>query len=107
MFKTNFNHLHYLLSENFENIEVSEKADDKIGQYIELTVESDLECKITIPKKNLESPSFNWTYLADPTNMDSIVERSSNINTFANDVVDIFENKRFSKDYLTEKEETE
>jgi hypothetical protein len=100
MFKANFNHIHYLLSEKFENIEVSEKADDKTGQYIELIIENDLECKIHITKKNLENPSFNWTYLANPNDETSIIERSSNINTFTNDVIDIFETKKFSNDYL-------
>ena len=49
-FKSNLNRIHYLLSEKFENIAVSEKANSQLGSYVEMTIRENLECKLLIRK---------------------------------------------------------
>ena len=99
-YKSNFNKLHYLLSEKFNNIEIVEKSNPKLGSYIELIIKEDLECKVIIKKRDLEKNQFNWSYLANPLNEESKVDRTSKVETIASDIVDIFTNKRFDSEYI-------
>lgn len=98
-YKSNFNRLHYLLTEEFSNVEVTEKANSSIGSYIELNIKEDLDCKILIKKKNIESQVFIWEYFPDP-NGEQTIKRTSSIDNFTSCVKDIIDNKRFSSEYL-------
>lgn len=52
---------------------------------------------------SLSNYNFNWSYFSNPLDENShLVERSSSVDSFANDVKDIFEKNRFSEDYLRE-----
>jgi hypothetical protein len=99
--KENLNKIHFSLSNRFD-VELNEKNDLKFGNYIEFSIKEDIkELKAFIRKSDLENSTFSWNYLSNPLDIDStIVERSSNIDGFLNDVVDIFEKNRFDSDYL-------
>jgi|APCry1669189665_1035243.scaffolds.fasta_scaffold06419_2 hypothetical protein len=99
-FKSNFNQLHYLLTERFDNIIVEEKSNPQLGNYIQLSIKENLECKVLIKKKDLENNKFNWSYLANPLNEKSGVERISTVETITKDIEDIITNKRFDSDYI-------
>jgi hypothetical protein len=99
--KDNINKIHLDLTNKFEDVSISEKSSPKLGNYIELCInESGLNLKAMISKSNLESKSFNWIYLSNPSNGDSIVERKSSVDSFSNDIQDIFEKNRFDSDYI-------
>lgn len=104
MFKTNLNQIHYTLSEKYENITVNEKADNKFGDHIEMVIENEdgLQCKAILTKKDLDNQNFKWFYFSNPEEMsqDVMIERVSSVFEFTKDINDIFENKRFSSDYL-------
>lgn len=99
--KNNLNKIHFELSDKFD-VNLLEKSDLKIGNYIEFLIKEDnKELKLIIKKKDLENKSFNWSYLSNPIdNNSNIVERFSEIDNFINDVKDIFEKNRFDSDYL-------
>jgi hypothetical protein len=99
--KQNLNKIHFLLSDKF-NVELNEKSDLKIGNYIEFIIREDnKEIKASIKKSELNNNNFNWNYLSNPLNESStIVERFSSVDGFINDIVDIFQKNRFDSDYL-------
>lgn len=99
--KKNLNKIHFELSDKFD-VNLNEKSNLKLGNYIEFLIKEDKkELKLTIKKKDLENKSFNWNYLSNPLNNNSdIIERFSNIDSFLNDVTDIFDKNRFDSDYL-------
>jgi hypothetical protein len=98
--KQNVNKLHSDLSDKYQ-VEIQEKFDRYFGNYISLSIkEGNLNLIAKISKKDLESNVFNWVYLSNPEEDNSLVERNSNIDSFVNDVVDIFEKKRFDSEYL-------
>lgn len=100
-FISNLNKIHYLLKENFQNLEFFEKSNIKFGNYVEFVVKENMECRIIIEKKNLESSNISWKYLSNPLIKDShLVERSSSIENFVSDVSDIFINRRFDSEYI-------
>ena len=99
--KNNLNKIHFELSDKFDVV-LNEKSDLKIGNYIEFLIkEGKKELKLIIKKKDLENKIFNWNYLSNPLDSNSIiVERFSDIDNFLNDVKDIFQKNRFDSDYL-------
>jgi hypothetical protein len=99
-FKINLNKIHYELSEKFSNIEVVEKANSKLGQFVEISVKENLECKIIIKKTDLENNFINFHYLSNPLNENSSVHRTTTVEEFANTIKDIIDNKRFESEYL-------
>jgi hypothetical protein len=99
--KTNVNKIHIDLSNTYQNVEILEKSNLRLGNFIELSVvESNKNLKIQVSKYELEKDVFNWLYFANPQDENSIVERTSTINSFLFDVSDIFEKNRFDSDYL-------
>lgn len=100
--KQNINRIHIELSNNFEEVNLSEKSDVKRGNYIELSIlENNKNLKVLISKTDLENDNFNWDYYANPLNENSdLVNRSSSISLFVEDVKDIFEKNRFNSEYL-------
>ena len=72
-----------------------------MGNFVEFrVVENNKELVLSIRKYELEKDIFNWSYLSNPKDANSVVERVSNINSFLSDIKDIFEKNRFDQDYL-------
>ncbi len=99
--RTNVNKIHSDLTDNFSNVQISEKSNIQLGNFIELSVlENNKDLKIQISKYELEKDVFSWSYFSNPERPDSVVERVSHINSFVGDVSDIFDKNRFDSDYL-------
>lgn len=100
--KQNVNKIHIDLSNSFEEVNISEKSNLTYGNYIELSIlEGKKNLKAIITKRDLENNRFDWKYYANPLNENSdLVDRSSSVNGFLNDVKDIFEKNRFNSEYL-------
>ena len=99
MFKSNLNAIHFQLTESFESVSVNDRK-DKWGT-LEITVKDVLEAKILVTKKDLESNQFNFKYFSNPKDDTSyLIERSSTVENFSDIIKDIFDNKRFSEEYL-------
>lgn len=99
--KKNINRVHFLLSEEFESVDIKEKVSKDLGNYLEISIKEDLECRIVIPKKDLESEHFKWKYFSNPNDSESfLIERVSSVESIKVDVRDIFDKKRFDSEYL-------
>lgn len=99
--KKNINRIHFLLSEEFESVDIKEKVSKELGNHLEISVKENLECKIVIPKKDLESEYFKWKYFSNPNDSGSfLIERISSVESIKNDIRDIFYKKRFDSEYL-------
>jgi hypothetical protein len=101
----NINKIHSDVSSSFDNVEIVEKSDIRFGKYFEMSIfKEGLEVKSIIPFVSISNSNFNWSYYSNPTDNNShLVERISNLNTFMNDVKDIFEKSKFDSDYLENK----
>lgn len=99
--KANVNKIHFDLSNQYQNVNIQEKTNHKLGHYLEISVlESDKNLKMIVTKYELEKDTFNWSYFANPEDETSLVERVSSVNSFLGDINDIFEKNRFDSDYL-------
>lgn len=102
--KKNINKIHFNLEKEFENLVIVEKSEKRFGNHFEITInESDLVLKAQLTHKNLEFENFTWTYLSNPEDENSVVERVSTTDDFVKHVKDIFQKKRFDSDYLKNK----
>lgn len=100
-FKSNFNKLHFNLTSKFKDVSVKEKFNRELGNYIEISINEDIECKVLIKKSDLERDTFNWLYLTNPLKEDSsTIARVSSIDNFTDSISDIITNKRFDSEYL-------
>lgn len=106
--KYNINKMHSSILSQFVNddVKIIEKSDINFGNYIEFSIiKEDKEVKMIVTKKELNSNNsdYKWFYYENPIDENSnLVERLSNIDNIAFDINDIFENNRFSKNYLNE-----
>lgn len=102
--KQNINELHSNVLQHFKDCTISEKSSMNYGNYFEFVIKSnsnERKVKAIIPKKNIESKIFEWSYYSNPNDLDShLIERVSNISKFSDDINDIFENSRFDRDYI-------
>lgn len=100
--KKNINKIHYNLVENFDKVDINERSSLEFGNYIELVItESNKQVLAILRKPDLENFKFNWNYRSNPLDSNSIlVERVSSIETFTEDIKDIFEKNRFDSDYI-------
>jgi len=99
--KENVNRIHSKLSDIYNQVEISEKQDIKTGNFVQFTViNENKKLILNINKIELENDKFNWSYYSNPDNLGHTVERFSSVNSFQNDVNDIFEKNRFSSEYL-------
>lgn len=100
--KSNINAIHVALSSKFDNIIVEEKSDINRLNYIKLSInENNKNLVVFVSKSSLEYDIFNWEYLSNPMNESSdLISRTSNINSFINDVEDIFNKNRFNSEYI-------
>lgn len=103
-FKININKISSDLSNKFDSVEISEKSNQKYGNYIELIIrDNNKKLFSIIEKKKLDNYNFEWIYKSNPLlENSSFVERKSNVSNFCDVVEDIFNKKRFDSDYLTE-----
>jgi hypothetical protein len=101
MLRENINKIHGDLLDKFYQVEINEKF-DRTSNYFELSInENNKKLIVRVDKKELESNDFNWRYAANPLSQNSImVERYSNVNSFINDVCDIFDKNRFDSEYI-------
>lgn len=101
--KKNVNSLHNSLIEKFDSVDIQEKSNKEFGNYIELCIIKEGRSLIAlISKDELESSNFNWKYYSNPNIKDHLVERISNVVSFYDDVRNIFDNNRFSQDYIVD-----
>ena len=99
--KTNANKIHSDLTSLYEGVKIEENSTRELGNFVEFrVVENNKELVLSIRKYELEKDIFNWSYLSNPKDANSVIERVSNINSFLSDIKDIFEKNRFDQDYL-------
>ena len=99
--KLNVNKIHSELLEGYQLVNVKEDSNIQLGNFVEFSIiEENKELKLKITKYELEKSNFNWSYLSNPEDEMSVVERSSTTEGFIKDVKDIFEKNRFDSDYL-------
>ena len=101
--RKNINKVHFDLSNRFGEVTITEKSNLKLGHYFELSIlESNKEVKVILTKAEVEKDIFSWSYFSNPLNENSdLVERSSRIELFSLDILEIIEKNRFDSDYLT------
>lgn len=98
--KENINSLHSSLTSKFGEVSILEKSSIEMGNYFEISVKNETkEVSLLIGKKDIENKTFNWSYYSNPLLRDHLVERTSSLDKFTDDVNDIFVNNRFSSDY--------
>jgi hypothetical protein len=99
-FKENVNKIHSDLTSKYD-VKI-EEGQSKQGNFIKFSIKEDKkELLVSIYKSSLEKNHFDWVYDSNPLNENNdLVERSSTIDGFISDVIDIFEKNRFSDDYL-------
>lgn len=101
MIKENINKLHYYLAESYKDITLKEDSNIEYKEYFNILIQNEnKELKIFITKKELINHSFNWSYLSNPNDQSSIVERISTCETFISHIDDIFTNNKFNSEYL-------
>lgn len=103
--KSNINKIHsdLLLLENIgETVTIKESSNKEFGNYFELNAEfGGMKSRIIIEKTDIENKLFRWRYYANPNDETlGLVERNSTIDGFVQDLLNIFEKKRFDSDYL-------
>lgn len=100
--KQNINKIHFDISNQFKISKIEEKSNIKYGNYIEISVKENKKNIVAIIKKeDLNNNKFNWSYKSNPNLEESnMVQRSSTVKRFTEDLSDIFEKSRFDKDYI-------
>jgi len=98
--KENINKVHYLLTENFDNVEIKEDANRTFGNHVVIKISETLDLNLVIEKLAIENDKFRWFYLTDPRDEDSFVERISNTETFTKDVREILDKEMFRESYV-------
>lgn len=99
----NINFIDWELKQKFENVKIVEKS-KKSDFYFEISLKSkvegvDIPLILEISKNELLNNKINWRYLASSSE-DEKITKVSEIKNLSKDIQDIFENKRFDKDYL-------
>lgn len=105
--KSNINKIHsdLLMLEGIgETVNILEKSSSEFGNYVEISAtHQGVTARIIIEKVDIEGYSFRWRYLANPDDSSvGLVERSSTVDGFVVDLLDVFEKKRFDADYLSQ-----
>jgi hypothetical protein len=99
--KQNINRIHIELQNLADNVSLFEKNDLNYGSYFQIEcIKENKKLVAIITKKDLDNDSFNWKYLANPEDSESIVERQSSIHNFVEHVADIYNKNRFDSDYI-------
>lgn len=100
--RQNINRIHSIISDNFNEVTIKEKASVKFGNYFEISVKESSEVKIIIPYKNIDNKyNFEFLYYSNPLNENSdLISRNTNIDSINLVITDIISNNRFSEEYL-------
>ena len=106
MMKSNINKIHsdLLLIESIgDAIRISEKSSRDFGSYFEMVAElRGMTAKVILEKSDIESTSFRWRYYSNPEDESlGLVERNSTTDSFASDLMDVFDKGRFDGSYLS------
>lgn len=106
MMKFNINKMHGILLGMFEEVSILEKSSKEMGNFFEISAAFEgKKIRMVVSKSSLERDSFGWSYYSDPTDDSSyMIERSSAIGSIGDDMMDIFEKKRFCQEYLSKLE---
>lgn len=105
--KTNINKIHsdLLLLEGIgETVTIKERTDKEFGNFFEISAsDKGMTARIVIEKTSIESQNFVWRYYANPNDIQTgLVERHSSTDSFATDLIEVFNKKRFDSDYLSQ-----
>lgn len=99
--KQNINRIHGELQNVTDSVNLYEKNDLNFGNYFQIEcVKENKKLVAIITKQDLDLNYFNWKYLSNPNDFDSVVERSSSIDNFVEHIVDIYNKNRFDSDYI-------
>lgn len=100
--KSNINRIHFLISERWENVEISEKSSKDLDKYFEIKINDSKCLRLIIPFRNIdEANNFEIYYYANPLNENSeLISRMITNETIVPMIEDIFEKRRFSEEYL-------
>lgn len=105
--RKNINRIHadLLMAEGIgENVSIAEASNKEIGNHFVLSaVNSGMTARMIIEKTEIEKYTFRWRYFANPNDESAgLVERTSTVDSFSADVMDVFNKKRFDSDYLSQ-----
>lgn len=109
-FTTNINKIDFDLKQRFDKVTISEKPIFnkfylEIISEAKFSLEKNKKCsavsKVLIEKKFLQGDSINWSYSINPNDSNSqYIDRTSNIQNFAEDVYNTISKKQLSNEYL-------
>lgn len=109
MIKENINKIDFQLKNEFDDVNIIEKStkgeflfEINASKVININGEpKKVSIKLDIKKESLNKDIFNWDYYIDTNDLNSDrIKKTSLVETIQNDILDIFEKKKFSKDYL-------
>jgi hypothetical protein len=105
--KSNINKIHsdlLMLKGIGETVTIEEKSSADFGNYVEISATHDgATARVVIEKVDIEGYSFRWRYFSNPKDESvGLVERVSTLDSFAVDLIDVFEKKRFDSEYLSQ-----
>lgn len=109
-FTTNINKIDFDLKQRFDKVTISEKPIFnkfylEIISEAKFSLEKNKKCsavsKVLVEKKFLQGDSINWSYSINPNDSNSqYIDRTSNIQNFAEDVYNTISKKQLSNEYL-------
>jgi hypothetical protein len=99
----NINIIDWNLKQEFQNVKITEKS-EKSDFYFEISLESKIEgvyipLVLEISKNELLNNVINWRYQVS-TNKSEKISKISEIKSLSNDIREIFNKKRFDKNYI-------
>jgi hypothetical protein len=100
--KSNINRIHSDLTNTFDSVLISEKANSKMGNYFEIVIcEGFAEAKVIVKYNNLGASVVHWSHYSNPLDNEStLIDRSSLLENLSYDIKEIFEKNRFSSEYI-------
>ncbi len=109
-FTTNINKIDFDLKQRFDKVTISEKPIFnkfylEIISEAKFSLEKNKKCsavsKVLVEKKFLQGDLINWSYSINPNDSNSqYIDRTSNIQNFAEDVYNTISKKQLSNEYL-------
>lgn len=98
----NINRIHVNLSDKYNDVQIKEKASKEFGKYFEITINESKILKMIVPFRNIDGKSnFEVKYFSNPLVENSeLISRDTNSENIVFLTEDIFQNNRFSEDYI-------
>jgi hypothetical protein len=102
--KETINRLDGELKARFDTVAITETS-KKTGFYFKIECNKTVDNKsyqliVEVNKDNFRAKVAHWSYLTNPNDSESIIDRSSTLLDLANDMQDIVLKKRFNKEYI-------